>query len=232
MSKTEPRWIRTDPASDLLNSLEHCLLTFKLALGDERNWKWCVAAAHSAAQTAMVYKLDKAGENEHFEPKSRKNLIAYFNESGENSKKKYPNHIRLAAFMDLYKSCKKHLLDETVASELYRDLERLNWLRNHWTHFGRYSGSSIVVEQARKSTLAGIMLVYNLHLPAPEYQYDSEIDAVQYEIAISSLLRLLSVAEIDTTQLSKAKADILVAAAKLAALDEDGDRDKDGEIGK
>src|SRR3712207_4281434 len=49
MTEIQPRWVRTDHASDLLNSLEHCLLSFTLARSDERNWKWCVSAAHSVA---------------------------------------------------------------------------------------------------------------------------------------------------------------------------------------
>ncbi len=209
----EPRWIRTDPASDLLNSVEHCLLTFRLALSDERNWKWCVAAAHSAAQSAMVFVLDKAGQYEHFEPKSRRELIAYLNESSENPKKKYPKYLHLATFIDLYRACKKHLPKDVATPELYRDLERLNDLRNHWTHF-KVNGWSLEVSLVRIATLAGIRLVDQLPLYTSEYQY-SKIDAARYDIAISSLVRLLSIADIDTIQPENIDAQAVEILSKL-----------------
>ena len=187
MSTTEPRWVRTDPASDLLNSLEHCLLALKFAHSDERNWKWCVAAAHSAAQSAMVLVLEKAGQYEHLTKDSRKALISYFEESRENPKAKYP-HLRLDNFINLYDACTKHLPDGTATPERYRDVGRLNTLRNDWTHF-KVGGWSLEVGLARIATLAGIKLVAELPLPTPEYQYN-KIDAACYEIAVSSLLRI------------------------------------------
>ena len=72
-------WIRADPKSDLLNSLEHCLLAFTLARNDPRNWKWSVAAAHSAAQVAMVIILKP--RDMHLARDSRVALSAYFEES-------------------------------------------------------------------------------------------------------------------------------------------------------
>src|SRR3954452_23841728 len=63
--------IRTDADCDLTNSLDHCLMTLALAQGDLRNWKWCVTAAYSAAQTAMVMVLDAQGEWKHLKPNHR-----------------------------------------------------------------------------------------------------------------------------------------------------------------
>src|SRR4051812_25623309 len=54
--------MRTDAGSDLSNSLDYCLLTSTLARVDPRNWKWCVIAAGSAAQTAMVMVLEAQGD--------------------------------------------------------------------------------------------------------------------------------------------------------------------------
>ncbi len=83
----------------------------------------------------MVFVLDKASQYEHFEPKSRKELIAYQDESSDSPKKKYPQYLYLATFIDLYRARKKHLPKDVAMPELYRDLERLNDLRNRWTHF-------------------------------------------------------------------------------------------------
>ena len=63
--------VRTDAGSDLTNSLDHCLLTSTLARVDPRNGKWCVIAAGSAAQTAMVMVLEAQGDWKHFKPEDR-----------------------------------------------------------------------------------------------------------------------------------------------------------------
>ena len=70
--------VRTDADSDLTNSLDHCLLTLALARGDLRNWKWCVIAAYSAAQTAMVMVLEAQGDWKHFKPEDREKLRKFF----------------------------------------------------------------------------------------------------------------------------------------------------------
>ena len=66
--------VRTDADSDLTNSLGHCLLTSTLARVDPRNGKWCVIAAGSAAQTAMVMVLEAQGDWKHFTPEDREKL--------------------------------------------------------------------------------------------------------------------------------------------------------------
>lgn len=216
MSTTETpeiRWVRTDPASDLLNSLEHCLLAYKMAIGDERNWKWCVAAAHSAAQSAMVKVLVQDGQEEHLKKKSRKELLTYLNEGWLDPTKKYPWDKHLDIFMALYEACKKHLPDGTATPELDRDLGHLNEFRNEWTHF-KVDGWFLPVGRARVATLAGIKLVKALLPTAPGYDY-SEIDVASYELAVSSLLRLLSIAEIDTIQPPKIDPQIVERLAKL-----------------
>ena len=56
--------------------------------------------------------------------------------------------LKLAAFLDLVKNCWPQLPTAIATPELCRDLRRLNWLRNHWTHFGEMS-SSISIEYAK-----------------------------------------------------------------------------------
>src|SRR5690242_7103883 len=123
MSEAETRWIRTEQESDLLNCLEHCQLVLTLAHTDVRNWKWCVSAAHSAAQTAMVIVLE--GTNEHLTPRSRKRLEEYIIASQKGLDKPYP-HTRLAEFMPLYDDCQKHLPPGVATGDYRRELERLN----------------------------------------------------------------------------------------------------------
>ena len=72
--------VRTDAGSDLTNSLDHCLLTSTLARVDPRNGKWCVIAAGSAAQTAMVMVLEAQGDWKHFTPEDRGKPRKFFDE--------------------------------------------------------------------------------------------------------------------------------------------------------
>lgn len=131
MSETRtPRWIRTDASSDLLNSLEHCLLCFTLARSDERNWKWCVAAAHSAAQITMVMVLEKAQQDEHLTKKSREAILKYYEQSRTDPSAKWPD-TKLACFMVLYDACAKHLPEDVATAHFRKNVHRLNSLRNH-----------------------------------------------------------------------------------------------------
>ena len=70
--------VRTDADSDLTNSLDRCLLTSTLARVDPRNGKWCVIAAGSAAQTAMVMVLEAQGDWKHFKPEDREKRRKFF----------------------------------------------------------------------------------------------------------------------------------------------------------
>src|SRR3954463_14194125 len=70
--------VRTDADSDLNNSLDHSLLTSTLARVDPRNGKWCVIAAGSTAQTAMVMVLEAQGDWKHFTPEDREKLRKFF----------------------------------------------------------------------------------------------------------------------------------------------------------
>ncbi len=197
MTLTELRWIRTDNGSDLFNSLEHCLLSCTLTRGDERNWKWTVIAAHSAAQAVMVIVLIGQDQNEHLCSDSRKRLLAYFHKRRTNPGAKYP-YTRLADFMTLYDACQRHL-PAGVATEAHKtSLERLNYLRNHWTHFGE-AGSSVAVEMARSASLAGIRLVDQLLPTSTEYFSSSLIDASRQRAVVSSLLALLALDDLDTS---------------------------------
>src|SRR3954468_5020545 len=97
--------IRTDADSDLTNSLDHCLLTLALAQGDSRNWKWCVIAAYSAAQTAMVMVLEAQGNWKHLKPKDREQLLNSLDKM--ESEAAPPSHPRtsLNAFQYLVCNC-------------------------------------------------------------------------------------------------------------------------------
>src|SRR3954462_2665109 len=70
--------IRTDADSDLTNSLDHCLMMLALARGDPRNGQWCLIAAYSAAQTAMVMVLEAQGDWKPFKPEDREKLRKFF----------------------------------------------------------------------------------------------------------------------------------------------------------
>lgn len=222
MSDTRsPRWIRTDASSDLLNSLEHCLLCFTLARSDERNWKWSVAAAHSAAQIAMVMVLANAQQDEHLTVKSRKALLTYHEKSRTDPSALWPD-TKLAAFMDLYDACAKRLPGGTTASEHRRDVQRLNSLRNHWTHFGE-DGSSVSINLARIAVRAGIMLVVEFTPTSPNGLYRNRTDEARHEVAVSSLLRLLAATEADDAAPTDGDDDAQYAEleARFAALDDD-----------
>lgn len=221
MTEAQTRWIRTDASSDLLNSLEHCLLCFTLARSDERNWKWSVAAAHSAAQIAMVMVLVNAQQYEHLTARSRKALLAHFERSRTDAGAQWPD-TKLAAFMDLYDACVKRLPEEIATPEHQRDVRRLNSLRNHWTHFGE-DGSSVSINLARIAVRAGIKLVVELSPTSSSGLYGNRTDETRHEVAISSLLRLLDAAEADDTVPSTEEGDAEMAAfeAHLAALDDD-----------
>lgn len=213
MQDVSPRWIRTDQSSDLLNCLEHCLLCFTLARSDERNWKWCVTAAHSAAQIAMVMVLMGDGDHHHLQNKGRLEFIAYLNGGERGSTPK----TALKQFNDLYDLCRKSLPAHITTPELKKDIERLNRLRSQWTHFGDYD-LSVAVGHARIATLAGIRLVAELPLPSPEYLYRSRTEAARHEVCVSTLLRLLAVDEIDV---KPAKSGIKRAAEILDQMEVD-----------
>ncbi len=216
-----PRWIRTDAGSDLLNSLEHCLLCFTLARSDERNWKWCVAAAHSAAQIAMVMVLVNAQQYEHLTTRSRKALLAHFERSRTDAGAQEPD-TKLAPFMDLYDACMQRLPEGSATPDHRRDVRRLNSLRNHWTHFGE-DGSSVSVGLARIAVRAGIKLVVELSPTSSSGLYRNRTDEARHEVAISSLLRLLAAAEADDAAPTDDDDDAQYAEleARFAALDDD-----------
>ena len=89
--------VRTDAGSDLTNSLGHCLLTSTLARVDPRNGKWCVIAAGSAAQTAMVMVLEAQGDWKHFTPEDRGKPRKFLDklETGKTTRATYASDMRL-----------------------------------------------------------------------------------------------------------------------------------------
>lgn len=223
MNELSGRWIRTDASSDLLNSLEHCLLCFTLARSDERNWKWSVAAAHSAAQIAMVMVLQNAQQDEHLTMKSRKAIRAYDELSRNDPSAQWPD-TKLAAFMDLFDGCEKRLPEDTSGADRRRDVRRLNSLRNHWTHFGD-DGSSVSINLARVSVRAGVQLVVALCPTSSSWLYRNQTDQARHDVAISSLLRLLDAAEADEAPPSydeeQEEARYAAVEAQLAAYGDD-----------
>lgn len=224
MAETQTRWIRTDAPSDLLNSLEHCLLCFTLTRSDERNWKWCVIAAHSAAQIAMVMVLVNAHQDEHLTAKSRKEILAFHERSRTDPNAQWPD-TKLAAFMDLYDACTKRLPADIAASEHRKNVRRLNSLRNHWIHFGE-DGSSVSIGLARIAVQAGIKLVLELSPTSASGLYHSRTNEARYEIAVTSLLRLLEAAQVDDA--NPPDEDEYGRYAELEAyLDEHGDDEPD-----
>jgi hypothetical protein len=164
MIKSKPIWIRRDPSSDLLNSLEHCQLCLTLARNDERNWKWCVTAAHSAAQSAMVIFLEEDSQRER-----------------EDSHRSSP---RLKEFMKLYKACANRLAHINTQEHL-DTLRTLNDLRNNWTHFGNY-GLSVSIEVVFIAVRAGIKLIPELGLPFTGLYY-SLTDEERHQAAMTSI---------------------------------------------
>jgi hypothetical protein len=196
MRQPSSRWIRTDSGSDLLNSLEHCLLTFTLTRSDLRNWKWCVATAHSAAQIAMVIVLDAQGGYKHLHRESRAKFIAWLNTEGERAPRP---ELSLNTFDYLVKSVWPLLAPETAKPELRHDLESLWLLRDGWTHFG-LSGDSVAIGHARHAVQAGIKLVSVLPLPPLNNLYRSMAEETRHVVAVSALLRLLAVAELEAVR--------------------------------
>jgi hypothetical protein len=156
-----------------------------------------VVSAHSAAQIAMVIVLDRAGQFEHLNKNSRGKLLAFLEDIRTNPCAASPD-IRFADFMKMYDACTK-LLPEGIATPEHRDrLSRLNSLRNDWVHFGDHH-SSVTVRLARLATLAGIKLLTELPLPSLDWLHENATDQTRHEVALSSLLRLLAVEEMDGT---------------------------------
>src|SRR3954468_4215799 len=99
--------IRTDADSDLTNSLDHCLLTLTLARGDPRNWKWCVIAAYSAAQTAMVMVLKAQGDLGELTASARKMLQDFLAKRDTDEAIPHPQNskLKLDSFPQLVRNC-------------------------------------------------------------------------------------------------------------------------------
>lgn len=159
-------WIRTDADSDLTNSLDHCLMTLALAQGDPRNWKWCVIAAYSAAQTAMVMALKAQGEWKHLKRDDRKKLLAFLEKMDTDEALPLHPQTSLNSFPYLVCNCAPLLPGGGVTHEMELDLNRLIHHRDHWSHFGDAS-SSISVASARGAVQAALDLIAELPLPAP-----------------------------------------------------------------
>src|SRR4051812_45058042 len=160
-------WIRTDEDSDLINSLDHCLLTRTLAQGDPRNWKWCVIAAYSAAQTAMVMALRAQGDWKHLKPDDRKKLVEFFDKM-ETEEAVPHTQTSLNSFPYLVCNCAPLLPGGGVTHEMELGLNRLIHHRDHWAHFGDAS-SSICVASARSAVRAALDLIAELPIPKPRH---------------------------------------------------------------
>jgi hypothetical protein len=157
----------------------------------------------------MLIVLDRAGQFEHLKKDSRRELLAFLEDVRTNPCAESPE-IQFASFMAMYDACKKHLPEDIATPEHREGLKRLNDLRNHWTHFGDH-GSSVSVELARIATLAGIKLLTELPLPSLDWLYGNATDQARYEVALSSLLRLLTIEEMDGTPSTTSDEDTPIA---------------------
>jgi hypothetical protein len=139
-------WIRTDPATELLNALEHAAMCTRLARSDPPNWKWVVGALHSAAQVAMVITLDDAGVYEHLSasdankkrnrPSSRERMRHFMATSRHDPAARLPV-TKLASFTDLFASSVRYGPEHF--GHLKERAALLNVIRNEWVHFDESS---------------------------------------------------------------------------------------------
>jgi len=159
--------IRTDADCDLTNSLDHCLMTLALAQGDLRNWKWCVTAAYSAAQTAMVMVLDAQGEWKHLKPNHREKLLEFLDKIDTEAAVPHPQ-TELNSFQYLVCNCAPLLPGGGVTHEMERGLNDLIYYRDHWAHFG-VTSLGISVASAKRAVQAALDLIAELPLPSPRH---------------------------------------------------------------
>lgn len=190
MNGHEQSWIRTENSTDLLNCLEQTLDSYKRTHEDLRHWKWCIIAAHGAAQIAMVIALNALGEEKHLTSTSRKALVEYLEASRSDTSLQRPD-TKLASFLDLYEGAKSLLPEGKATAELKRDLKRLNSLRKDWIHFGDY-GTSVSTNYAIVALRAGIQLIFLLGLVEPEYLYSTREQAQRHRAVLDELLTSLA----------------------------------------
>lgn len=158
-------WIRTDPATELLNALEHAALCTRLAGSDPSNWKWVVGALHSAAQIAMVITLDDAGVYEHLSasdgnkkqnrPSSRERMREFMATSRRDPNARLPV-TKLASFTELFASSVRYGPEHF--GHLEERARRLNAIRNEWVHFDE-SSYSIHLSAVEDAARAGLEIV-------------------------------------------------------------------------
>jgi hypothetical protein len=193
-----PTWIRTDPASDLLNSLEHCLLTLSLARSDLRCWKWCVGAAYSAAQIAMVIVLDAQGQYKHLKPDARRKLLRFFNDFDSAEPAPYPER-ELNSFAYLVKNVAPSLPGGGVTHELEDGLNDLISLRDAWTHFGE-SSESVHIAVAVRAVSAAVSLIDMLPLPPLNNVYSDQLREARHAAVLTAIRALLGSARQEATR--------------------------------
>jgi hypothetical protein len=166
--------------------------------------------------------LINAGQEEHLEERGRKKLLAHFEESRTDPKADWPR-TRLAKFLDLYEACRKYLPQEVATDAHKRDLKCLNNDRNYLIHFGE-GDLSMMPRRARTNVRAGIKLVMELSPNGTQGLYRSRLEEARYDLAITSVLRLLDAADADEATLTDEDDDARYAEleARLATLGDDG----------
>jgi len=156
---TQVEYLRTDERVDLINSLEHCLLSLRLAKQNPLDWKWVLLSLHGAVQGAIVFALGPGSDIYTLTDRSIKETLEWHDRDGRGEiqwiefhdedglpgrrladAKDAPPERRLADLNTLYKRVQKpkYMRGAMVhtASPAEQDaVRRLSELRHEFVHF-------------------------------------------------------------------------------------------------
>ena len=133
------RWLETDEADDVVNSLAHCRMCLEQVLLNPAEWKWAIISFHSAFQGAMVCHLVGTANVGHLQPTEAKHWLEWYNGNriGPAPKDRMADPItlfeRLAGKKDrIEQSCGGSI---DVSCDQIKAFKALNGLRRDFAHF-------------------------------------------------------------------------------------------------
>jgi hypothetical protein len=115
-------YFESDLGSDIVGSLSLTARLSETLTDNPGDWKWCVIAAHSALQSAMILVLAGSDGAGAYKAQSQKNFRAWL--KGEVEGTKYPD-VRLAGFEQLYNWAQEPDRSHGVPLKTSEDQDRL-----------------------------------------------------------------------------------------------------------
>ena len=176
----QAEWVRTDEWTDVASSLEHLAMSLRLVNEKPLEWKWATIACHSALQGTLICVLSGSNGIGCLTDKAKTRFMNWLDASRSDPNLKPPDDPVAEFPVLLERAGDSKFMSEfgglpvSLDPDTARDMERLHFLRNRFTHF-RPSSWSIAMADLPQIMHSAIRLAQGIMFghPACTHRLDS-----------------------------------------------------------